>query len=144
MESSAESRLKNIRIKKFSLHFSLGNISLQFSLHRPYTLPIPSRRTDGVTNSGISFFPSIPSCFLPPVEEVRPQHSIAHDAINLRTCRQHFYGRFVIGNKDSKCCYCTAIMWKEEKVENSSNTQPNKLESFTIHSRLLSLQVGGL
>lgn len=46
------------------------------------------------------------------------------DAINLRTRGQHFYGRFVIGNKDSKCCYCNAIMWKEEKVENSPNVQP--------------------
>lgn len=46
------------------------------------------------------------------------------DAINLRTRRQHFYGRFVIGNKDSKYCYYNAIMWKEEKVENSYNVQP--------------------
>lgn len=72
-----------LRFKRFDCVYSLFTNNtfhncLHFSLHRPYTSPIPSRKTDGVTNYGVLLFPSIPSYFLPPVEEVRPQHSIAH------------------------------------------------------------------
>lgn len=76
-----------LRLKRFECVDSLFTNNtfhnrLHFSLHRPYTSHVPSRRIDGVTNSGVSFFPSIPSCFLSPVEEVCPQHLIARGKLD--------------------------------------------------------------